>query len=162
MNATLQTAGDITPPYREHSLSHNPVIRAVLKAGPAKLWGVKDLVELLGVSERSAQILLAEGIPSVLSFPCRGRGRKNGKKVTSGSLLLYLLRNAREEPQSEILAALGVILDELPTAILSQLVTHLQKKVTRRSARLVVVVSEEVPSLRPSVGQLDFFTSPSP
>lgn len=161
MNASIKTAGEITPPCREHSLSHNPVIRAVIKAGSSKLWGTKDLEELLGVSERSAQCLLADGIPSSLKFPAKGSGR-SVRKVTSGSLLLYLLKNAREEPQSEVLAALGLIVDELPTAVLSQLVGFLQKKITRRASRLVVVVSEAEPGSSKPSGQLDFFTSPNP
>lgn len=157
MNTSIRTAGTVTPPYREHSLSHNPVIRTVLKAGPDKLWGSKDLQELLGLCERSAQYLLTDGLPSVLRFPVKGRCR-SVRKVTSGALLLYLIRNAREESQSEVLAALGVILEELPTDVLTQLIGYLQKKVLRRASRPVVVVSESEPGAPRQPGQLDLFS----
>ncbi|MES2596026.1 MAG: hypothetical protein V4662_11850 [Verrucomicrobiota bacterium] len=158
MNASIQNASDVKAPHREHSLTHNPVVRRVLKEGAGKLWGVKDLMGLLGMSERAAQNLLSSNLTSV-AFPMRPGGDKPGAKklrhkATAGALLLYLLQHSKEMPLSEVLAAQTVILDQLPSDALAQLKTYLEKKLQHRAARPVLVVSE---GEAPKSGQLVFF-----
>lgn len=144
MHATIQPAKSAKP-AEHHGLSYHPQIRAVLKRGAEHLWNVKDLMELLQLTERPVQDMLASGIFTTSSFPTKKAAKNPRRKTTTGSLLLYLLQHSSEVPQADIIASLAIILEQLPDSVLHHLVTHVQQKLARRASRPVIVLREQEP-----------------
>jgi hypothetical protein len=157
MIATITPASTVKP-QQIHPLSYSPKIRAVLKAGADREWEVKDIAALLNLSERAVQEMIHDGTMASTAYPTKPAQQKPRRRVSAGSLLLYMVRNSTELSEADVLGALSVILDQLPSTILSQLVTHLQRHLQRRASQPVLVIAEE--SARRPV-QFDLFATPN-
>jgi hypothetical protein len=156
MNAQIHPA----KPQQAHALSYHPQIRAVLKAGADKMWDVKDLMTLMGMDKRAVQRMLEGGVMASTHYPTAKVVLKPRRRVTAGSVLLYLVKNSTSVNETDALAALGVILDQMPSTTLNQLVAYLQKKLLRRATQPALVITAEDPR---SASQMDLFTThPTP
>jgi hypothetical protein len=79
------------------------------------------------------------------------------RRARAGSLLLYLVKNSSEMSEADTLGSLGVILDQLPSSVLTQLISYLQKKVAARASQPVLVVTADAPMQ--ATAQMDLFQS---
>lgn len=158
MHLSIQPA-KTAPAHEHHALSHHPLIRAVLKKGPSFLWTVKDIMEITQLTERPVQEMLSDGVISTISLPTRkdSYNSKPRRKCTSGSLLIYLLKNSQEVPEAETLGALDIILGQLNDRILKLLLDHIPKLIASRASRAVIVCKDAAPQVPGS--QLDLFSA---
>lgn len=142
MNAVIAQASTAKA-HQVHPQSFHPQVRAVLKRGADHLWPVKEIAQLLDLSERAVQLMLENGVLDSTSYPTRKNVCSRTRKVRSGSLLLYLVKNSTEMSEADLIASLGIILDQLPTSVLTQMVGYLQQKIARRASRPVLILTAE-------------------
>ena len=149
------------PAHEHHALSHHPLIRVVLKKGPNFLWSVKDIMEATQLTERTVQEMLADGVISTITLNTRkeSHNSKPRRKCTSGSLLIYLLKNSQEVPEAETLGALDIILGQLNDRILKLLLDHIPKLIASRASRAVIVCKDAAP--KPADTQTELFPVPT-
>jgi hypothetical protein len=156
MHPVIRPASTVKP-QQVHALSYHPQIRKVLKGGPDKMWDVKEIMDLIGFRERAVQEMLANGTLDNTSYPTTKTVQRPRRRARAGSLLLYLVKNSSEMSEADTLGSLGVILDQLPSSVLTQLISYLQKKVAARASQPVLVVTAEAPMQ--ATAQMDLFQS---
>lgn len=127
-----------------HPLSHHPVVRRLIEAGPDKEWSSGEVAGLLGLSERAVQLLAADGRVGFTTYPTRAaHGRKPGRLIrrfTTHSLLVYVLQYSTEVSEADVLAAWGMIVQRLPLGVLERLQTALAQGIERRRRSKAPVV----------------------
>lgn len=118
-----------------HPLSHHPVVQKLLAAGPDKQWRSEDVAELLGLTTRSVALLCEARELGWTHYKVRQSSSKRicrNRRITTHSLLIYVLRNSQEVPVKDMLDAWSACFPRLPLATLEAMNNALGQIIARR------------------------------
>jgi len=134
---TAQPAHRVPAPM-VHGNSMLPKMRAVLDRGLHAEWTSKDLVELLGISERGAQYLMNG--PHLKGYTHPTRESDVAVRRASGlSVLLYILKHSDEITEADVLPVMKKMLPLLTDQILEGVMGACRAIISKRSGLLVAV-----------------------